>query len=201
MINYKIKNKILKLSNYLKSVNLKKSSNDLVNLLNDSTSPKENEHSKWKDTWGISEADNHGVQGQVDEKYVYKHIVEPNTWQEYLSKTPDDKSTGSKVQPEDIKEAYEAWAKKFGYDKKYSTFKDLYKKRLTTAPSTDIVDGIILPSKYLEILKSEVSLGRSNLSTNPDSIPKSIGFKETGEYTLPILVLIQLHVKVAQALQ
>ena len=24
---------------------------------------------------GISEADNHGVQGQVDEKYVYKHIV------------------------------------------------------------------------------------------------------------------------------
>lgn len=185
MINYKIKNKILKLSNYLKSVNLKKSSNDLVNLLNDSTSPKENEHSKWKDAWGISETDNHGVQGQVDEKYVYKHIVEPNTWQEYLSKTPDDKSTGSKVQPEDIKEAYEAWAKKFGYDKKYSTFKDLYKKRLTTAPSTDIVDGIILPSKYLEILKSEVSLGRSNLSTNPDSIPKSIGFKETGEYTLP----------------
>ena len=139
----------------------------------------------WKNIWGLLKDNEESVPEKFDEKYVEEHITSSNTWQEYLTKTPDDKSKGVAVEPEDVKSTYESWAKQFGYDNQYSTFKKLYKKRLTTAPSTDIKGGIILPSRYLEILKNEVSKGKSNLSTNPDDIPKSIGFKETGEYTLP----------------
>ena len=139
----------------------------------------------WKNIWGLLKDNEESVPEQFDEKYVEEHITSSNTWQEYLSKTPDDKSRGAAVEPEDVKATYESWAKQFGYDNQYSTFKKLYNKRLTTAPSSDIKGGIILPSRYLEILKNEASKGKSSLSTNPDDIPESIGFKETGEYTLP----------------
>lgn len=139
----------------------------------------------WRSAWGLLKDNEENVPDNFDEKYAEEYITSSLTWQEYLSKTPDDKSRGFSVEPEDIRLAYESWAKKFGYDNKYSTFKKLYEKRLKTAPSTDIVEGIILPSRYLEILKDEASKGKSNLSTNPDDIPESIGFKETGEYALP----------------
>ncbi len=91
-----------------------------------------------------------------------KDMVFAEDWDSYVEMTEPTSANGVMYTGEDVKSAFEDWAKKFNHSKSYKSFKDHYFERKSKISSSILnEDGELHPSDLVKILEEEIDSGES----------------------------------------